>query len=161
MPQVDVKNERGKYEYDFPRASITADIVLFKYDEFMREHILLIKRANDPYKGRYALPGGFLNMDETSVQTAIRELKEETGIDVDPKDIKLFHIYDEIDRDPRERVITHAFVGILRSTKIPIAGDDAASAVWIPSDEVPLLAFDHTKIVGHAKDAILHGVINR
>ena len=100
-------------------------------------------------------------MDETSVQTAIRELKEETGIDVDPKDIKLFHIYDEIDRDPRERVITHAFVGILRSTKIPIAGDDAASAVWIPSDEVPLLAFDHTKIVGHAKDVILHGVINR
>ncbi len=154
-------NENKKFEYEFPRASITVDIVVFKYDENMREHVLLIRRGCEPYKGKYALPGGFMNMDETLQQTAARELLEETGIEINKQDLKMFHTYDAPGRDPRGRVITVAFVGILRSTKIPIAGDDAASAMWIPADEIPLLAFDHTTIVAHAKKEILRGVFNR
>lgn len=136
----------GLYAYHYPRPSVTADSVLFaKKDGYM--HVLLIKRGNEPYKGYWAFPGGFLNMDETVPHCAERELEEETGIRL--SGMQLVGIYSDVDRDPRGRVITAAYTAI---TDMPeaVAADDAAAAKWWRLTELPKLAFDHLTILQDA-----------
>ena len=104
---------KGKYIYDYPRPAVTTDCVVFGIDGNSIK-VLLIERGNEPFKGCWAFPGGFLNMDENAEQGAIRELKEETGLDL--KDIKQIGAYSDVDRDPRSRVITIAFYAVTKIT---------------------------------------------
>ena len=141
------RTEDGLYAYEYPRASVTADAVLFA-EKDGQMYVLLIQRGNEPYKGYWAFPGGFLNMDETVAHCAERELEEETGIVL--TEMQLVGIYSDVERDLRGRVITAAYAAM---TTMPEAnaGDDAAAARWWPLNALPELAFDHDKILADAK----------
>ncbi len=146
-----------KYCYQYPHPAVTADCVIFSYDGNDIK-VLLIQRGNDPYKGKWAFPGGFMNIDETAEQCAIRELKEETGL----KDVVLeqFFTFTNINRDPRERVISIAFMGIAKSSEIK-GNDDAIDARWFSLNKIPDLAFDHDLILKKALEKtniILHKI---
>lgn len=131
------------FTYKYPRPSVTADCVVFGYDGDSYK-ILLVRRANDPFKGYWAFPGGFLDMDETAGECAVRELEEETGIRVAAP--SQFHTFTAVDRDPRGRVITVAYCAVTRVT-VPRGGDDAAEARWFSTDSMPALAFDHAQLL--------------
>ena len=111
--------------------------------------MLLIQRGNQPFKGCWAFPGGFMNMDETTEQCAIRELEEETGMKV--RDLQQIGAYSKVDRDPRGRTITVAYLAIVDAPIAVTGQDDAAKAQWFPINALPLLAFDHDEIM---KDAV-------
>jgi 8-oxo-dGTP diphosphatase len=148
---IDYKlTEDGLYAYQYPRASVTADAVLFA-EKDGQMYVLLIQRGNEPYKGYWAFPGGFLNMDETVAHCAERELEEETGIVL--TGMQLSGIYSDVERDPRGRVITAAYTAM---TTMPVAtaADDAAAAKWWSLNELPPLAFDHDKILVDAKKVL-------
>ena len=135
------------YTYEYPRPAVTADCVVFANDGG-RLHVLLIERGNDPYKGHWAFPGGFMNMDETAEECARRELQEETRLSV--TDIHEIGAFTTVDRDPRGRVITIAFYTLLPSCADVLGADDAAHARWWPVDSVPPLAFDHPLMLQRA-----------
>lgn len=140
------------YTYQYPRAALTADIVVYGFDGFQL-HILLIERGVAPYKGYWALPGGFMNMDETIEQCAARELSEETGLT--GAYLRQFGVFSSVDRDPRERVVTVAFLGLVSKSMYRLtAGDDAAKAEWFAIDKLPKLAFDHDAIVERARTCL-------
>ena len=136
----------NKYCYKYPHPSVTTDCVIFGFDGHSLQ-VLLIERGIEPYRGRWAFPGGFLNPDETAEDGALRELKEETGLT--GAYIEQFHAYTDPHRDPRERVITIAYYALVRKQEVH-GGDDAARAKWFPIDEVPQLAFDHDRILRDA-----------
>jgi 8-oxo-dGTP diphosphatase len=132
------------YVYEFEHPAIASDIVAFSLVAD-RLSVLLIRRGLHPFKGVWALPGGFLRPDETVPQCARRELKEETGL-IDVK-LTLLGIYSQIDRDPRGWVVSTAFYGTLRAADVqPKADTDAAEVAWFSIDELPNLAFDHQTI---------------
>ena len=136
------------YTYDYPRPAVTADCVVMTRDDDPK--VLLIERGNEPFKGCWAFPGGFMNMDETTEQCAVRELEEETGLKL--TDIHQIGAYSKVDRDPRGRTITVAYLAFV-DKPLPVKGqDDAAKAQWFSIKELPGLAFDHEEIM---KDAIL------
>lgn len=140
------------YTYKYPHPAVTTDSVIFGFDG-TSVNILLIERGIDPYKGAWALPGGFLNMDETVEEGAKRELREETNID----DVYLeqFHTFSAIDRDPRERVLTIAFYALVSKNKFEvIAGDDANKAQWFEWNHLPSLAFDHADVIRMAREKL-------
>ena len=143
--------EDGLYAYRWPRASVTADAVLFAEKDGLL-YVLLIQRGNEPFKGCWAFPGGFLEMDETVARCAERELEEETGIVL--TDMQLVGIYSDVDRDPRGRVITAAYTAMTAKPEAN-AADDAAAAKWWPLNALPELAFDHSVILSDAK-RVLH-----
>ena len=136
--------------YKYPHPSVTTDCVILTFHED-RIKILLIKRGIEPYKGYWARPGGFLRMDESAEEGALRELREETG--VTGCVIKQFHTFTAPDRDPRERVITIAFYALMKWQQATGA-DDAELADWVPLDNLPQLAFDHAEIIKMAIQAI-------
>ena len=131
--------EEQKYTYKYPHPAVTTDCVVFGVDG-KELRILLIERGNEPYKGCWAFPGGFLNMDENAEQGALRELEEETGLKLNS--VKEFGTFSDVNRDPRERVISIAFYALAEKTDVQ-GGDDAAKAQWFALDELPPLAFDH------------------
>lgn len=142
--------EEMKYCYKYPHPAVTTDCVVFGFDGSGLS-ILLIQRGIEPFKGKWALPGGFIHMDETAEEGARRELEEETGV----KDIFIEQLqaFSGVDRDPRERVITIAFCALVRQKDYNvIGGDDAAEARWFPLDDVPELAFDHETILKYAQE---------
>ena len=135
-----------EYSYKYPRPAVTADcVVIMKEAE---PKVLLIQRGIDPYKGCWAFPGGFMNMDETTEQCAIRELEEETGLKVDT--IHQIGAYSKVDRDPRGRTITVAYLAIIDEPVAVTGQDDAAKAEWFPLSALPELAFDHADIMADA-----------
>ena len=133
------------YTYPYPRPMLTADCVVLN----TREEVLLICRGNEPYKGCWALPGGFMEMDETIEHCAVRELMEETGIDVDERVLRLVDVYSTPGRDPRGRTVTVAYL-VRADVGEAKAGDDAAEAHWWPISALPPLAFDHAQIIADA-----------
>ena len=135
--------EKQQYTYKYPRPAVTTDCVVFGFDGHDLK-ILLIERGSEPYKGAWAFPGGFLEMDETAEQGALRELKEETGLDL--RNIKQVGAFSDVNRDPRDRVITIAFYALAKMDAVE-GGDDAAQARWFALNEVPRLAFDHEEIL--------------
>jgi len=140
------------YTYEYPRPAVSADIAVFRREGNSLQ-VLLILRKNDPYRGMWALPGGFMEMDETLETTAARELEEETGL----KSIELtqFHTYSQVDRDPRTRVITTVYYGIAEEKNSDArGGDDAADARWFDTDNLPALGFDHKKIIAMLLDTV-------
>ena len=134
---------KGTYTYDYPRPAVTTDCVIFGYDG-KELKVLLIERGIEPFKGCWAFPGGFLNMDEDALAGARRELKEETGLE--DAFIEQFHTFSEPGRDPRGRVIMIAHYALGKIQEVE-GGDDAAQARWFPIGEVPPLAFDHDRIL--------------
>lgn len=137
------------YTYKYPHAALTADCVVFGYDG-RQLHVLLVERGLEPYKGLWALPGGFMKIDETIEECALRELREETGLE--SVYLEQFRVFSGIGRDPRERVVTVAFYALVRKSDYRlIAGDDAARAAWFALDEYPPLAFDHREIIAKAR----------
>ena len=110
--------------------------------------MLLIQRGFDPFKGCWAFPGGFMNMDETTEQSAIRELEEETGLVV--TELHQIGAYSKVDRDPRGRTITVAYLVLVDYPVAATGQDDAAKAQWFPIDALPPLAFDHEDIMQDA-----------
>ncbi len=138
-----------KHCYDYPRPAVTADIVIIKQHD-NKNSVLLIERKHQPFEGMWALPGGFLNMDETLEEAALRELEEETGIS--GISLEQFHTFSQVHRDPRHRTITTVFLGFADETTMkPLAGDDAAKAAWFDMNELPPLAFDHGMVMQMVK----------
>lgn len=134
------------YTYKYPRPAVTADVVAITKEE--EPKVLLIQRGFEPYKGSWAFPGGFMEMDETTLECAIRELEEETGLRL--TDMKQVGAYSKVDRDPRGRTITIAYLAIVNEPLSVIAQDDAANAEWFPINALPTLAFDHDEIMADA-----------
>ena len=136
--------------YKYPHPAVTTDCVIFGFDG-MKLNVLLIERGVDPYKGRWAFPGGFLNMDESADEGARRELKEETNLSA--AYVEQFGTFSDPNRDPRERVITIAYFALVKLQDVK-GGDDAAKAQWFPMDQIPQLAFDHDRILRKAMDCL-------
>lgn len=132
------------YTYKYPRVALTVDAIVF-VKEAGSTKVLLIKRGQEPYKNRWALPGGFIEMDETLEKACIRELEEETGLVVPA--MQQFRTYDAINRDPRHRTISVVFAAQLNQITKVVGSDDAAQAKWFSITELPELAFDHAQIL--------------
>ena len=113
--------------------------------------VLLIQRGIEPYKGKWAFPGGFMKIDETAEECARRELEEETGLK--EACVEQFYTFSDVNRDPRERVVTVAHYALVRLSEVK-GGDDAASARWFAHDEIPALAFDHDRILRMAMNRL-------
>ncbi|GEP43834.1 NUDIX hydrolase [Brevifollis gellanilyticus] len=134
-----------KHTYQYPRAALTVDCVVFGFDGGDLQ-VLLIRRAIPPFKDHWALPGGFVRVEETLDEAARRELVEETGL----KDVFLEQLYTfgTIDRDPRERVVSIAYYALVKpADHTTAASTDAAEARWYPITGIPPLAFDHATIL--------------
>lgn len=141
-----------RFQYEYPRAALTVDIVVFALDEEDLK-VMLIQRDLKPYQGQWALPGGFVHVDETLEVAARRELQEETGL----KDIFLEQLFTfgEIDRDPRERVVTVAYYSLVNLEGHNVqASTDARNAAWFSLGELPDLAFDHATILKAAQERL-------
>ncbi|QIA07817.1 NUDIX domain-containing protein [Draconibacterium halophilum] len=132
------------YNYKYPRAALTVDAIVFVKSD-IEILVLLIERGREPYKNKWALPGGFIEMDETLEQACIRELEEETGLMV--KKMHQFRAYDAINRDPRHRTISVVYTTELDKQKPVKGSDDATHAKWFALNELPELAFDHGEIL--------------
>jgi len=150
--------KKGKYIYDWPRPMVTVDAVVFRFFA-NKAKLLLIERKNEPFKGKWALPGGFVDIDEELEDAVVRELAEETGL----TGVKLEQMYTfgKCGRDPRGRMITIAFMGVVRSSprkKAPTegqtrtkAGDDAENVRWFDLESLPAdMAFDHREMATFA-----------
>lgn len=135
------------FTYKYPRPAVTADVVVITNEQEPR--VLLIQRGNEPFKGHWAFPGGFMDMDETTEQCAIRELEEETGLKV--SEVKQIGAYSKVDRDPRGRTITVAYLARIDEAEEVKGQDDAAKAEWFPINNLPQLAFDHEDIMNDVK----------
>ena len=132
----------GNFCYKYPHPAVTTDCVVFGYDG-LRLNVLLIERGNEPYKGYWAFPGGFLNINEDAADGARRELCEETGLRV--TNIEQLGAFASPDRDPRERVISIAYFTLTHVQDVR-GDDDANVARWFPIDQLPSLAFDHQQM---------------
>jgi len=157
---------KGSYTYDYPRPMLTADCVVVRSGS----EVLLVRRGGEPFRGCWALPGGFMEMDETIEHCAVRELEEETGLRFAEQDLRLIGVYSAPGRDPRGRTVTAAFRVESGERRVesgetpqscgqlplgmgavePVAGDDAAEVRWWPLAALPPLAFDHADIVAAA-----------
>jgi nicotinamidase/pyrazinamidase len=141
-----------QFVYRHPRPALTVDCVVLAFEEG-KLSVLLVRRALDPFAGSWALPGGFVHVDETLEEAARRELSEETGLgNVYLEELKTFS---RVDRDPRERVISVAFVALVRGRSSRVKeGSDAAEARWFPIEALPSLAFDHGEILEVARERL-------
>lgn len=163
--------ERFKYHYRYPHPAVTTDCVVFGFDvapderkskkknKRMALQVLLIERGIEPFKGKWALPGGFVRVedaegapaDQNVTACAQRELREETGVDAAA--VEQFKVYSEVGRDPRERVITVAHLALVKKCDV-VGGDDARHAQWFDINELPELAFDHQQILDDALEEL-------
>ena len=131
--------------------AVTTDCVIFS-NEGKEQKLLLVQRRSDPFKGKWALPGGFLEEEETLEAGAKRELQEETGLQVE--NIKQLRAFGTPGRDPRGRTISIAFFGEVASEEEVKGADDAADARWFNIEDLPELAFDHSEIVKEAREKL-------
>ena len=155
--KVNMRQEASrKYCYQYPHPAVATDLCVLSLDEEFRLCVLLIKRRGEPFAGMLALPGGFIRVDEESIEEcALRELREETGFE--KAYLRQFGTYSDPRRDPREHVISIAHYALVsRSSETPVAGTDAAEAGWFVVEEVSSagLAFDHLRILQDARRAL-------
>ncbi len=141
---------RAVYTYEYPRPAVTVDAVVFCERTPGRFETLLIRRAREPFAGRWAFPGGFIEMEETLLESARRELREETGLD--GLALEPLATFGDPGRDPRGRTISVVFAALAPPALAERArgADDAAEARWFPVEAPPPLAFDHDQILARA-----------
>lgn len=140
------------YCYQYPHPAVTTDIVVFTIRD-SKLKLLLIRRKGDPFKGKWALPGGFIGIDEDILDCAKRELAEETG--VSGVYLEQLYTFGSPQRDPRERVISIAYYALIPSDQIQLqAATDAEAVDWFAMDEIPELGFDHRQMVSKAKQRL-------
>lgn len=145
------KPRRKPYCYDYPRPAVTVDIVIVTREE--RPRVLLIRRKHDPFAGMWAIPGGFVDMDEALEDAARRELLEETGVRA--RRLEQLATFGEPGRDPRGRTISVVYLAQVDADKLKTrADDDAAEVGWHPLDHLPPLAFDHKEILQLAREKL-------
>jgi 8-oxo-dGTP diphosphatase len=147
------------YTYKYPRPALTVDIVIFSiHDDNL--HVLLVQRGKEPFLGKWALPGGFVNIDESLVSAAKRELEEETGIA--GVHLKQLVTFGDLGRDPRGRVVSVSYYSIIhRQIHFqPGGGSDTDQAKWILIDKLPPLAFDHEEILTCALNKIRSNIMD-
>ncbi len=141
------------YTYDYPRLALTVDALIFTKHRDLTK-VLLIQRDKHPFEGKWALPGGFVDMEESLEESIARELKEETNLE--NIDLFQFHSFSTLGRDPRGRTVSVVFYGFANQENLNIrAGDDARDAKWFDITDIPDLAFDHNIIVDLAKKELL------
>jgi 8-oxo-dGTP diphosphatase len=145
------KSKKQQYCYDYPRPSVTVDVVLFRKQKDRKE-VLLIKRAREPFKGKWAFPGGFVDEQETLAEAAARELREETGLE--GIDFKQLGAFGDPGRDPRGHTVSVVFTALLTGEYEPKAADDAEECCWHSALRPPDLAFDHKMILRAALDHV-------
>jgi 8-oxo-dGTP diphosphatase len=150
----------GPYCYEYPRPQVTVDLVVFALIE-KELRMLLVRRGKDPFAGRWAIPGGFMEMDEPAETAARRELREETGLEIVGA-VEPIGFFEKPGRDPRGRTITLAYAAVIRAGRHEIKGaDDAAEAAWVDVNGPLDLAFDHDEILTTAKRWLKRGIQNR
>jgi 8-oxo-dGTP diphosphatase len=143
--------KKKRYTYDYPMPAVTVDIVIVTRERTPR--VLLIRRRGEPFRGMWAIPGGFIDMGETLEASARRELREETGVEV--ADLEQLHTFGDPDRDPRGRTIAVAYLARVKAGDVkPAAADDAAEVGWHRLDRLPPLAFDHDQILACARQRL-------
>ena len=136
------------YQYDYPHPAVTVDACVFcRVDCHVQ--VLLVRRRSSPFEGCWALPGGFVDIDEDLDVAVARELEEETGLD--SVLLEQVQAFGAVERDPRERVISVAYVGVVEGCPEVRAGGDAADARWFPVERLPETAFDHDLIIATAR----------
>lgn len=138
--------EKGKYTYEYPRPMVATDCVIFGFDG-VKMQVLLVKRAEEPFKGSWVLPGGFLKMEETAEESARQMLQAKTGL----KDtyIEQFHTFSDPNRDVRGRVIAIAYYALVRKQQVR-EGANVSDAGWFSLDELPEFRFDHRQMLDMA-----------
>jgi 8-oxo-dGTP diphosphatase len=137
------------YTYDYPRPALTVDAVVFRDNNGVRE-VLLIQRKHYPFEGMWALPGGFVDMEETCEEAIVRELYEETNLRIG--ELHQLHTFSALGRDPRGRTVSVTFFGKADFANSAVkGGDDASDARWFAMKDMPELAFDHIKAVRMAE----------
>lgn len=142
---------KKQYCYDYPRPAVTVDVVIVTSEPQPR--VLLIRRRHDPFAGMWAIPGGFVDMDEDLEDAARRELREETGVELAA--LEQLQTFGRPGRDPRGRVISVVYLARVPPEQLqPAAGDDAVQVGWFRLDELPPLAFDHAEILALAQQRI-------
>jgi 8-oxo-dGTP diphosphatase len=137
------------YTYEYPRPALTVDVVIFTLRE-SRLHVLLVQRGEEPFAGMWALPGGFVHMEESLEEAASREMQEETGLS--QAYLEQLYTYGDIGRDPRGRVVSVAYFALMPADA-PVrseGGSDASQAGWFAVEDLPQLAFDHPEIISYA-----------
>ena len=140
--------KKKSFAYPYPRPSLTVDVALVTREA--RPRVLLIQRKADPFRGKWALPGGFVDENERLLDAARRELKEETG--VEQADLEQLHTFGDPGRDPRGWTVSVAYLALVSADQLaPAAGDDAAAVDWYPLDRLPPLAFDHADILARVR----------
>ena len=138
------------HAYEYPRPALTVDCVVFGLDDEDLK-VMLIKRNLPPFKGKWALPGGFVRVNESLDDAARRELREETGLDLADVYLEQLYTFGAVDRDPRERVVSVAYYALVNlGGRAVAASTDAAEAAWFSLGDVPTLAFDHGDILDTA-----------
>ncbi|MEA3276321.1 MAG: NUDIX domain-containing protein [Pseudomonadota bacterium] len=143
----------GKYCYSYPHPAVTTDVAAFTIRDG-RLQLLLIRRGQEPFKGQWALPGGFLGIDEDLERCALRELEEETG--VTGVYLEQLYTFGRPGRDPRERVVSVAYYALVASERLNVkAASDAAEAAWFAVGDFPALAFDHGEIIRIAHERLM------
>jgi len=144
--------EQNQYIYEYPRPAVTTDCVIFGFDKGELK-VLLVERGIEPYKGKWALPGGFINMEEDADACALRILKKETCLE--NIFMEQLYTFSGVDRDPRYRVISIAYYALVKlSDYNPEVGLDTSNINWFPISEIPELAFDHSKILYSAQERL-------
>jgi 8-oxo-dGTP diphosphatase len=142
---------KKSYTYEYPRPALTVDSVLVTRES--RPRVLLIRRKHDPFAGRWALPGGFVDENEPLVDAARRELREETGVDL--PGLEQLYTAGDPGRDPRGWTVSVVFLARVDADSLrPKADDDAEAAGWFPLDAPPEMAFDHSDILARARQRI-------
>ena len=137
-----------KFTYEYPHPALTVDVVLATRES--RPRVLLIQRKKDPFAGSWALPGGFVEENEKLADAARRELKEETGLDVD--DIEQLYTAGDPGRDPRGWTVSVVYLARVDAKRLkPVAADDAEAVGWFPLDKLPKLAFDHELLLARVR----------
>jgi 8-oxo-dGTP diphosphatase len=143
-----VAAKKKTFTYPYPRPSLTVDVALVTREQAAR--VLLIQRKADPFAGKWALPGGFVDENERLMDAALRELTEETGLD--GVDLEQLHAFGDPGRDPRGWTVSVVYLARVSADQLsPRAGDDAAAAEWFPLDAPPPLAFDHADILARIR----------
>lgn len=136
---------RKKYVYNYPRPAVTVDVVIVSREKAPR--VLLVRRKHDPFAGMWAIPGGFVEMDESLEESARRELREETGVEAEQ--LTQLRTFGDPGRDPRGRTISVVYLARVQASQVrPQAADDAAAVGWHCLRRLPPLAFDHAAILG-------------